>query len=293
MKNKRRIVGILAAVVLATIGTVALVGYVQSAKDKAVAQEALVEVYVVDKVVPKGAAAETIKASVSVEQIPARLEQPGAITDLKELGANVAATDLQPGDQLVAARMVSKDEVAVEIKDKVQVSAMLTPERAVGGSLKKGDLVGVYLSFDPFNMDEAGQETETAAMTDTTTDSTDVTTDSTDPTTDSTDESGTDTEAQKTPNVTRLELQHVLVTNVQTTNEPVVPDESDEGDADDFVEQVTGSQYIVTLALSPEQSERFVFATEFGHVWLSNQPATVSDDGTRLVTLGNVYSVVK
>jgi pilus assembly protein CpaB len=293
MKNKRRIVGILAAVVLATIGTVALVGYVQSAKDKAVAQEALVEVYVVDKVVPKGAAAETIKASVSVEQIPARLEQPGAITDLKELGANVAATDLQPGDQLVAARMVSKDEVAVEIKDKVQVSAMLTPERAVGGSLKKGDLVGVYLSFDPFNMDEAGQETETAAMTDTTTDSTDVTTDSTDLTTDSTDESGTDTEAQKTPNVTRLELQHVLVTNVQTTNEPVVPDESDEGDADDFVEQVTGSQYIVTLALSPEQSERFVFATEFGHVWLSNQPATVSDDGTRLVTLGNVYSVVK
>ena len=28
---------------------------------------------------------------------------------------------------------------------------MLTPERAVGGTLKKGDLVGVYLSFDPFN----------------------------------------------------------------------------------------------------------------------------------------------
>ncbi len=93
--------------------------------------------------------------------------------------------------------------------------------------------------------------------------------------------------------MTRLEFQHVLVTNVQTTNEPVVPDETDEGDADDIVEQITGSQYVVTLALSPEQSERFVFATEFGHVWLSNEPATVSDDGTRLVTLGNVYSVAK
>ena len=66
----------------------------------------MVEVYVVDKLVPKGAAAETIKASVSVEQIPARLEQPGAITDLDEVGANVAATDLQPGDQLLAARLV-------------------------------------------------------------------------------------------------------------------------------------------------------------------------------------------
>ena len=162
MKNKRRIIGILAAVILATIGTVALVGYVQSAKDKAVAQEALVEVYVVDKVVPKGAAAETIKASVSVEQIPARLEQPGAITDLKEVGANVAATDLQPGDQLLAARLVPKEQVSEEVKDKVQISAMLTPERAVGGSLKKGDLVGVYLSFDPFSMDEAGQSTDAA-----------------------------------------------------------------------------------------------------------------------------------
>ena len=294
MKNKRRIVGILAAVVLATIGTVALVGYVQSAKNKAVAQEALVEVYVVDKVVPKGAAAETIKASVSVEQTPARLEQPGAITDLDEVGANVAAADFQPGDQLVAARLVPKDEVAVEVKDKVQVSAMLTPERAVGGSLKKGDLVGVYLSFDPFTYDTANMSDETrrsleAMELDPTEEA-----DATEPTgaSEPSDATTADTE-RETSNVSRLEFQHVLVTNVQTTNEPVQPDESDEGDADDYVEQVTGSQYIVTLALSPEQSERFVFAAENGHLWLSNMPASVSDDGTRLVTLGNVYSVVK
>jgi pilus assembly protein CpaB len=300
MKNKRRIVGILAAVILATIGTVALVGYVQSAKDKAVAQERMVEIFVVDKLVPKGATAETIKSSVSVEQIPARLEQPGAITDLDAVGRNVAGADLQPGDQLLAARLVPQDEVAVEVKDKVQISAMLSPERAVGGSLKKGDLVGVYLSFDPFELDKAGQDPAvngTSEPTDATdTSNTADTTDTTDATAapESTDTTDADPdEPKETPNVTRLEFQHVLVTNVQTTNEPVLPDESDQGDADDFVEQVTGSQYIVTLALSPEQSERFVFATEFGHVWLSNQPASVSDDGTRLVTLGNVYSVVK
>ena len=59
------------------------------------------------------------------------------------------------------------------------------------------------------------------------------------------------------------------------------------------IAQVTGTQYVVTLALSPEQSERFVFATEFGHVWLSIEPASVDDDGTRPVTLGNVYTVVR
>jgi pilus assembly protein CpaB len=277
MKNKRRIVGILAAVILATIGTVALVGYVQSAKDKAVAQEAMVEVYVVDKLVPKGAVAETIKSSVSVEQIPARLEQPGAITDLDKVGATVAAADLQPGDQLLAARLVAKDQVADDIKDKVQISAMFTPERAVGGGVKKGDLVGVYLSFDPFTYDEAGRSTDMADAN-TVADAATVAVLATAP--------GGE---QKTPKVTRLEFQHVLVTNVQTTNEPVVAEHTDK----ENVEQVTGSQYVVTLALTPEQSERFVFATEFGHVWLSNEPASVSDDGTRLVTLGNVYSVVK
>ena len=104
---------------------------------------------------PKGAEAETIKSSVSVEQIPARLEQPGAITDLDDVGANVAATDLQPGDQLLAARLVAQDEVADEVTDKVQISAVLAPERRRRG-LKKGDLVGVYLSFDPMSSDEAG-----------------------------------------------------------------------------------------------------------------------------------------
>ena len=88
--------------------------------------------------------------------------------------------------------------------------------------------------------------------------------------------------------MTRLEFQHVLVTNVQTTDAPVNAETKDTK----AVEQVSGSQYVVTLALSPEQSERFVFATEFGHVWLSNEPATVSDDGTRLITLGNVYTLV-
>lgn len=275
MKNKRRISGILAAVLLAVIGTVALMGYVRSAKDKAVADEALVDVYVVDTLVPKGAEPETIKSAVSLEHVPARLKQPSAITNLDAVGANVAATDLQPGDQLLAVRLVPKDQVSEDVRDKVQISTLLAAERAVGGSLHKGDLVGVYLSFDPFDLNNDGQTTQSA-----------------DPSAAivSADASSNPPAAQtKSPNTSRLEFQHVLVTNVQTTEAPVSSDIKDTK----AVAQVTGSKFIVTLALSPEQSERFVFATEFGHVWLSNDPASVSDDGTRLVTVGNVYTVVK
>ena len=275
MKNKRRISGILAAVLLAVIGTVALMGYVRSAKDKAVADEALVDVFVVDTLVPKGAEPETIKSSVSLEHVPTRLKQPSAITNLDAVGANVAATDLQPGDQLLAVRLVPKDQVSEDVRDKVQISTLLGAERAVGGSLHKGDLVGVYLSFDPFDLNNDGQTAQSA-----------------DPSAAivSADASSTAHAAQtKSSNTSRLEFQHVLVTNVQTTEAPVSADIKDTK----AVAQVTGSQFIVTLALSPEQSERFVFATEFGHVWLSNDPASVSDDGTRLVTVGNVYTVVK
>jgi len=283
MNNKRRIIGIVAAFVLAIVGTVALMGYVRSAKDKAVADETLVNVYVVDKLVPKGADATTIKSSVSVERIPARLKQSGAITDLDSLGANVASTDLQPGDQLLTARLVTKDQVSQDVKDKVQISTLLAAERAVGGSLQKGDLVGVYLSFDPFDLDQTDQSTgavDPAAATEPSDPSAAIV---------ATDDTTTTVAAPtKSPNMTRLEFQHVLVTNVQTTNAPVAADDKNKAGVD----QVPALQYVVTLALSPEQSERFVFASEFGHVWLSNEPATVSDDGTRLITLGNVYSVV-
>lgn len=273
MNNRRRIIGITAAIAMAIIGTVALVSYVQKAKDDAVADETLVDVYIVDTLVPKGADPETIRSAVSVAQVPARLVQSGAITDLDEVGANVAASDLLPGDQLLKARLVAQEQVANDVVDKVQISTRLSAERAVGGTLKKGDLVGVYLSFEPFELGTAARGI--------------------DPTDATTDEESTETTVasdtpEKSPNMSRLEFQQVLVTNVQTTNAPVEVDTQNDGAA-----QVTDSEYVVTLALSPEQSERFVFAAEFGHVWLSIDPASVSDDGTRLVTLGNVYRVVK
>ena len=249
MNNKRRITGIVAAVLCAVIGTMSLVGYVSSAKNEAEAREALTDVYVVDKPVPTGSDAGTIKASVSTEKVPNRLVQHGAAKNLKDVSADaVAASDLQPGDQLVAARLAAKNQGDPNVQDKVQVSAQLTAERAVGGTIAKGDTVGVYLSF--------GSEIPTNPAT-------------------------------------HLELQKVLVTNVQTADHAVQPDKGNGEDKKPDVAPVSASEYIVTLALTPAQSERFVFATEFGHVWLADEPATVSDDGTQIITVGNVYTVAK
>ena len=263
MNNPRRIIGIVGALVLATVGTLALVGYVQSARDEAFADEALVDVYIVDILVPKGAEPDAIKAAVSLEQVPARLKQPGAITDLAAVGTNVAGTDLQPGDQLVSARLIPETAVTVDVTDKVQVSTRLPVERVVGGALRPGDLVGVYLSFEPIDDD---LDSDAAAP------------DPVAPTT------------AGSPRMTRLEFRHVLVTNVETTDVRTVDNPSTD---DGAVPAVGANELVVTLAFTPEQSERFVFAIEFGNVWLAADPASVPDDTTRTVTIDNVYTVTK
>jgi len=264
--NRRRVAGVTLAVLLAAGGTFGLVSYVQSAKNEAVSQEAQVDVLLVSKLIPKGSDAATIKAATRVGTVQARSKQPGALDSKEAIGTQVAVTDLQPGDQLLAARLATPESLSPEVPaDKVQISATLEPERAVGGALKVGDTVGVYLSFDPFDRNEAGEAT------------------SSDPTATS-----TSTAPTRTPNMTQLEFQHVLVTNVQIADEQTKTVDGEEQTA-----LSTSTHYIVTLALTPEQSERFVFASEFGHVWLSQEPASVSDDGTRLVTLGNAFSVVK
>jgi pilus assembly protein CpaB len=251
--NRRRVMGVGAAVVLAGLGSVGVVSWASSTKSNAEDQQSQTAVVVVDKHIAKGADAATILANTHEGTVQRKNLAEAAVTSDAQVGAQVAAADMYPGDQLVKGRLAT--QAPGTPADKVQISATLSAERAVGGQLKVGDTVGVYLSFDPFDTNVPQSDTVTP---------------------------------QKTPNTTHLEFQHVPVTAIQSTGDPVSVDSKS-----DKVQQVASSNFIVTLALTPAQSERFVFATEFGHVWLSNDPATVSEDGTALITAGNVYTVVK
>jgi pilus assembly protein CpaB len=249
--NRRRVLGVGAAGTLAALGTVGVISWANSSKSHAEAQQAPTAVVIMDELVPKGASAAAIVAASHLGTIEQKNLAAGALTSEDQIGNQVAAADLQPGDQLVKARLAT--EVAGPPTDKVQISATLSADRAVGGQLKVGDAVGVYLSFEPF--DTNAPQADAATPT-------------------------------KTPNTTHLEFQHVEVTAIQSTQDPVSANE------DQPINQVASTNFIVTLALTPAQSERFVFATEFGHVWLSNEPATVNEAGTAITTMGNVYSVV-
>ena len=150
---RRRLLAALAALVLAALGAVVLLAYVRGADARALAGVQTVDVLVVDRPVAEGTPGEELAELVRTERLPARAAVPGAVTDLDELAGRVATVDLQPGEQLLAARFAAPEDLSVPgtaapPEGAAEVSLLLEPQRAVGGRLAAGDTVGVHVSLD-------------------------------------------------------------------------------------------------------------------------------------------------
>lgn len=247
---KRRMIGLVASLVLATVGTFALVSYVQSAKDNALAGEQLVDVLVVAQPIAKGTPASTIGGLVKTTQVPLKVQAAGSVSSLASLTGQVAAVDLVPGEQLMASRFVTTAVAAgvAEIPaDKLQVTISLDPTRAVGGRVRAGDRVGVVASL---STGADGAEVET----------------------------------------TNMILHKVVVASVQAEQKLPDAEEATPNSPRNRTPTVapTGN-LLVTLALDAPSVERVVFAAERGTLWLALEPAEAPEAGTKVVTAGNIF----
>ncbi|MFD1504490.1 hypothetical protein FE374_05430 [Georgenia yuyongxinii] len=252
----RRVIAAVAAILLASVGAFVLVGYVGGADQRAMAGMASTSVLVVRSPIAQGTPADQLIELVEPRELPAKTLVPGAVTTLDELTGLVATTDLQPGEQLLAARFAnSVTETAphaVEIPAGMQeVSVLLEPQRVVGGHLTAGDTVGVFISL-------SGEVPQThlllhKALV------TQVQGAVPPPTTEGAATTGAVPAAE-------------LATTAESAPPTAAPSES----------------VMVTLALTGPDAERLVFGSEHGTVWLSKQPADASTDGTRIVTPENV-----
>jgi len=149
--TRRRLLGIVAAVLLALFGTVVLVAYVRSAEQRAVAGQQRVEAFVVRQRIPRGTAAGDIGDRVRLEPVPRNLRPEGAVSNIAELGDRVAAVDLLPGELVASGRFVEIEaqQGAGAVEEGRQViSISLDAQRAAGGRLRAGQIVGVIISMD-------------------------------------------------------------------------------------------------------------------------------------------------
>ncbi len=87
-----------------------LVAYVNGADARALAGVRTVDVLVADAVIPEGTPAADLPALVRTVQVPAKTAVGGRVDDLASLSGRVADVDVQPGEQLLAARFVRPDE---------------------------------------------------------------------------------------------------------------------------------------------------------------------------------------
>jgi pilus assembly protein CpaB len=270
----RRILGIIAASILALAGTVALVAFVAGAEERALEGEQLVEVYVVSQPVPSGTPASEIEELVTVEEVPAKVRPIDAVDSLPELANRVAAVDLQPGEQLIDSRFVEVSaftdrEVGVEVPDDmIELTIEMDPQRAIGGLLEPGQTVAVFASFEPFDITSTLVDLngEIVALP----------------------ESVADDAEGETPNTTNIILRKALVTAVQE-DAGGGSFGSDEGGENERLNTAPGSELLVTLALSPSDAERLIFTAEFGFIWLAIERDTVPEADDSIKTRGNVY----
>jgi len=267
---RRRFLGLVASLVLATFGTVVLVGYVQSAHDKAAADEPTTPVLLVTKKIAKGTRTADLGDSVKVEQVAKSDKLEGAVARTSAIKDKVAVTDLLPGEQVLAERFDDPKKLgrAGVPKGMLEVTVDVAAARAVGGELRPGDTVAVFASFEPLDLDAAGLAKNP----------------------------GDPAAATKTPKTTHVILRKVLVTHVQTTGRQVTnqkakeKSEGKEGEDEEVAPKpAPQGEMLVTLAVDASAAERLVYSAEFGKIWLSAEPADAPDGGTKVRTWGVIY----
>ncbi len=271
---KRRIIALVAALLLAGAGTFVLVSFVRSAEDRATAGQEMVTVYVIQAEIPKGTEGELVPGFIEAEERPLSTRPANAVTNPASLAGFVAAVDLLVGEVLVDSRWVPPTEADLRRDDlpdrrvevptgHLEIPIRLDTEQALGGIIDAGDTVAIVASFDAFTAEE---EDTTLVV-----------------------EDGViaipDSVAEEEPE--QVQATHILIHNalvVEVQAEAVPMFTAEEGSA--VLAPSTG--FIITFALEPTDVERLVFAASYGRLWLASQ--TDDDAGaTAIVTIENIF----
>lgn len=259
---KARLLGGIAALVLAVVGAILLFVYVQGAANRAQAGLEPVSVLVVQEHIPAGTKAADLGTRVQSESIPKSAVPEGALESLGDIAGKVTAVDLEPGEQLLSARLVDPRDLVpgtVPVPDGLEeVTLLLTPERLLGGRIEAGDTVTVYTSF----------KTDDAMPADAT----------------------VPPEVKGWKQSTGLLFHDVLVTAVQkaTPETKKSGNANESGAAESAVEMPNGSAF-VTLARSDADAAKLVFGAEFGTIWLAKQTDTTIKNDPPVTTFGGLY----
>lgn len=150
----RRILGVLLAIVLAVMGTTAVLLYVNRAKNSVAAGQTAVRVLIATQRIPAGTSGESIKSKALVEEIvmPAATVPADTLTNIaSELDKLVLTHDVQPR-QLILKGMfgaATKLSGGVALPEKMLALSIKTAvEEEVGGFVRPGSQVAIFVTLE-------------------------------------------------------------------------------------------------------------------------------------------------
>ncbi|WP_153392497.1 Flp pilus assembly protein CpaB [Ornithinicoccus halotolerans] len=261
----RRIVAALAALILAAVAIVLVVAYTSSADERALAGQETESVLVATAAIPEGTSGDALTELVENQPVPRNYLVDGVVSDLADLQGRISTTRITPGEQIVASRFATPEELRArdeftlpeEAADLHQLTIPLTKPQALGGNIAPGDRVGVFVAMEPEYPEEesAGEESD-----------------------------GEDSEPE-TFSMAHVVLHKVLVVRVEGGYVEPPPTLDEEVEAQEAEPQQAEDTILVTLAMPAPDVEKMVFAKEFGQVHLTYEPEGADENGTEPVVV--------
>ncbi|MCL5985849.1 MAG: Flp pilus assembly protein CpaB [Actinobacteria bacterium] len=265
-----RIVLLFIAVILGVVAVVGVLAYVNSIRTSVEREVEKVEVLVAAQNIPKETPVETIISTNSVvaEAIPRKYLADGVLTTLDNYKGYVVAAPINKGEQITSTKFIKPEEIGLAFLvpvDMVAVSIPVNEVIGVSNLINVGDKVNVIATFKP---------TQQAGATPPET-----------------------TEAEEAQVLIQKEITKTLLWNVEVlyVGTRIVTEKTptqEGGILGGQDEQGTKEIKIttVTLAVTPQDSEKLVFSEEMGSVWLALLPTKgIEKEETLGRTLDNIF----
>ncbi len=278
-----RIVLLIVAIILGAVAVVAVIAYINNIRATVEEDVEKVEVLIAAQNIPKETPVEILitAEAVVLEAIPRNYLADGVLISLEDYKGYVVASPINKGEQITSTRFIKPEDLGMAFNipdDMLAISIPINEVIGVSNLINVGDIVNIIATFRP-------SETQVEAIEER-------------PETEEVPEVvETAPEAEEEIPKIITEITKTLLWNVEVLyigTRTIIIEETDEeagilGTGQTREEQSEDIRTI-TLAVTPEQSEKLVFNEEMGSVWLALLPVDgVEKEETTGQTYDNIF----
>lgn len=279
-----RIVLLLIAIILGAVAVVAVIAYINNISATVEEDVEKVEVLVAAQNIPKETPVEILISAEAVilEAVPRKYLADGVLISLQDYEGYVVASPINKGEQITSTRFIKPEDLGMAFNipdDMLAISIPINEIIGVSNLINVGDMVNIIATFKPSETQVEAIE-ERPEAEEIVPEAEEVT-------------SGIEEEIPKIiTEITKTLLWNVEVLYIGTRI--IIIEDSEEtvgvfGTGQTREEQSEDVRTI-TLAVTPEQSEKLVFTEEMGSVWMALLPVDgVEKEETTGQTYDNIF----